>query len=393
MTFGQKSKSFCISYFLSIPNKVLRMMPKLAESASDTFSFWPALIRELQGVKVQSGAHGTHDPGLENLIDSCLKLLRDHCVEVINEEGCQEMMFCVMQLLELSIVTKRAGHWEPLLASVLAYDKISTEAKLSSIYIPLLQRFTLLLQRDEFDDATSAFDNFRRTLVGQCLHDFLGEKPKRLSVKLRKLGCDCDDCEAVNAHMEGPKLTKSFPLAKARRSHVEERIGRMPDLISFTIDPDYRPYHLVITKTEQLSALIRWELRAARAKSFLSEIGDEECLNNLTGSQYPEIAKALSGEQLFLLPLNIVADGEPGDTVDCQVTAAEITKDSPDATRVRDWQCELQKIFLLPSNVPPKESVSQLSLYGCFLFDPHVAMVRIWTLQTNSLRSSKHLKT
>ncbi|KAG6806059.1 hypothetical protein H0H93_003610, partial [Arthromyces matolae] len=56
-----------------------------------------------------------------------------------------------------------------------------------------------------------------------------------------------------------------------------------------------------------------WEDKVAKAKEFLRSIGDDAALERLMGNRFPDVQKALSGAQPFIVTVGDAGlDGHPG---------------------------------------------------------------------------------
>lgn len=275
------------------------MIPNIsAEPASNVRVFWLAFIDALEKSKSESDPL---DPGLDTLVDSCLDLLTSG-VWMERDPYVPKKVDRLIEILQLSIKREKcAHHWSAALTSLVTQNGPATETLLNDVYTPILRRISAL----GLDHIPPAFDGFQQTLVKHALY-FIGIKPRGKRPDPGTLECsnDCDDCKQVNDFIMGSLSQEIFAFGKIRQ-HVEKSIQRLQakeleDSILYKVDSsDRKGYLLEVSKTGRLAKFTKWDQRVSTAKRFLSQVGDEDVLVRIMGLQYPEVGKALSGEQPF----------------------------------------------------------------------------------------------
>jgi len=81
----------------------------------------------------------------------------------------------------------------------------------------------------------------------------------------------------------GPNASSLFRLPVARKSHVEKRVQKIADLVSYTIVTTGRP-HIQISKSPEIVAVGKWGTKITEARTFLKQVGDEILLAKLMGT-------------------------------------------------------------------------------------------------------------
>jgi hypothetical protein len=131
----------------------------------------------------------------------------------------------------------------------------------------------------------------------------LGQKPRPAVMKIRKIGCGCLECDALDRFLTTDTAIERYPLRRDRRIHLERQASKAPDLITFHTERSGNPHTLVVTKKPEVVAILRWQTRQADAKTFLSTIGDENMIEKVMGARYGDFQKALDGTRMFAMKL------------------------------------------------------------------------------------------
>jgi hypothetical protein len=168
------------------------------------------------------------------------------------------------------------------------------------------------LTRNGAEISSYPFGEFFRIIIGAYLLQILGAKPWHNRVpKIRKIGCGCGDCSAINTFLFSAGSQQTFRLAQSRRTHMEGYLRAAPDLVTYTTIRSGSPHGLVVTKSQEIVAAAQWLIRQGEAKEFLGKIGSDAVIAKIMGGRYADVAKALDGSQQFRLA---VGDGarQPG---------------------------------------------------------------------------------
>ena len=262
------------------------MVPVLARNTSESYPFWVALIKALEAKKDGALKDKIVIEGLEQLSTACFNAVIPlwDSADAYSYYGYAQTTKVprVIELLDLCITTKHMPYCKILLASVLKSTGTTT-AKFPALYTPLISRLPEALRKRNIDILTAPFSEAIKALVGQYLHEVVGDKPKGSKVTMRKAGCGCVNCNALDSFLVGPNASSLFRLPVARKSHVEKRVQKIADLVSYTIVTTGRP-HIQISKSPEIVAVGKWGTKITEARTFLKQVGDEILLAKLMGT-------------------------------------------------------------------------------------------------------------
>ncbi|KAF9564500.1 hypothetical protein CPC08DRAFT_247955 [Agrocybe pediades] len=176
----------------------------------------------------------------------------------------------------------------------------SASDKFIQIYIPLIPRLKELLAKKNVDICTSPYIDFLQLLIGLHLKDILGTKGQLPNMKMRKIGCDCSDCQMLdNFILYVPVATRVFRIVQARRIHLERRCDMARDLCAYTIIRSGSPHAIQVTKVPQVVQISSWLGRQKNAVAFLKTIGDDAIIAKIMGSRARDVSDAISGTTPF----------------------------------------------------------------------------------------------
>ncbi|KUJ09541.1 uncharacterized protein LY89DRAFT_787848 [Mollisia scopiformis] len=159
-----------------------------------------------------------------------------------------------------------------------------------AIYLPFLKTILSKLSERNAGGQDSRFCNLFRSTLVTYLARFVKEEPQPAADwAQRRVGCNCQDCQRLNAFLVSPhEKVGRFALAKKRRGHLHSMLGSS----SVTHETDRRgnPQTLVVTKTnaQYQNAHKAWTLRCNVAKQHLKEL-ETEALKDSLGDLYDPI--------------------------------------------------------------------------------------------------------
>jgi hypothetical protein len=142
-----------------------------------------------------------------------------------------------------------------------------------------------------------------RILIRLYLSAVLGQKPRVPAIKIRKIGCGCLECNALDQFLMSNTVTVRYSMRQDRRTHLERHALKAPDLVTFHTERSGSPHTLVVTKKPDIAAILQWKTRETEAKTFLSSIGDDNMIAKIMGTRYGDVQKALDGTQMFMMKL------------------------------------------------------------------------------------------
>ncbi|PFH45781.1 hypothetical protein AMATHDRAFT_8674 [Amanita thiersii Skay4041] len=254
-------------YLLSIADefgfKTLFELPALKKGHD--FFFLISLAKALLNLKARP------DPVVKNVVESRsqeIVTVLDACFQTSiirwDEDfllSCPSLVYNRnIYLLELFITAHRMELCENLLE---LFEKFphDTCTKFQRIYVPLLAPLQKLLKKKQIDPCSPPFDHFLRTLIGYYLQDMLGTTTHS-SRKVPLLGCGCGVCQQLDAFMNCPDLEETSFRMSAFSESQQKAIGGQ----------------------------------------ILDSLG-EDLVEKLMGDRYPDVAKALRGQEAFCVDL------------------------------------------------------------------------------------------
>lgn len=287
-----------------------RVIPNLAKYASSNYKFFIAFVKALQ---VKLSQPSTVALEANRLLDSCINIvlpLWDVVVAHPHHVVQHDKVARVTELLDLCISTRRTPQCKVVLAGVFK-SKGAVSAKFTDLYIPLIPRMRQVLHRHDMSLLSDPFAEVMQIFVATYLNGVLGSKSKTPKLNVRQIGCGCGDCEQLDNFMTGNLSRTLIRLPMARKSHLEQRLRSARDLASYHVVTTGFPHGLDITKSSSLIKSGQWASRVSQARAFLAQVGDQPFLKSLMGRRYPDIEKALTGIQPFILPINIPSSSTP----------------------------------------------------------------------------------
>ena len=305
-----------VSFLACILGRVLTLtvtslLPKL-DKAPSTFAFWVAFITTLHE-KRPADSQGHDGREFRDIIGQCL-----------NAAICQwdaapspsygyyatamatadtNTISRIVELVGLCITTSDMAACGRLILAVVR-GKQDVAKRFRTLYGPLIPELRQLLERHHMELYSPPFKVFLRTLIGLYLSAILGQKPCLAAIKIRKIGCGCLECNALDQFLTTKAVTARYPLHQERRTHLERQMLKVPDLVAFDTERSGRPYTLVVTKKPEVVTILQWQSRLTEAKTFLSSIGDEKTIAKVMGARFVDVQKALEGTQMFAMKLS-----------------------------------------------------------------------------------------
>ncbi|TFK65122.1 hypothetical protein BDN72DRAFT_824875 [Pluteus cervinus] len=203
-----------------------------------------------------------------------------------------------IQLIELCLSLDRATSCLTILDSL---SKVGgdSKTKFQVLFKPCIQDLRRILPKYSLSINISPYREFAQHVIGLYLRDILGTKGQFLPSNIRKLGCGCHDCRALDAFLLSSESQYRFSRAQNMRTHLESRLRQAPDLVTFSTIRSGSPHTLLIQKKPEVIAACTWAGRQSAAREFLGNFGDEKAIRQLMGNYYANAAKAVSGEQPF----------------------------------------------------------------------------------------------
>ncbi|TFK65134.1 hypothetical protein BDN72DRAFT_801494 [Pluteus cervinus] len=173
--------------------------------------------------------------------------------------------------------------------------------RFKSLYIPLMTKLRQVLAAHNMPITATPFAGFACGLIGLYLRDILGSRGNCVETASKKIGCGCNDCKALDAFITSQDKFYRFRASKARRSHMESRLIRVKDMVTFkTITDKGTPHILLVTKQPSALPEFQWSIRRKQAMEFLELFGDMESVRELMGDRALDVTRALDGVEAFL---------------------------------------------------------------------------------------------
>ena len=202
----------------------------------------------------------------------------------------------MLSLIDLCLTTGNMNTCAQLLSRLTtSTDDLAQQFQV--LYFPFLARLRPLLDKHHVEFSSPPFRDFARTLIGRYLIGVLRDNPGEPKAKMRRIGCGCPDCQALDAFLMSEKPTTQFRLRQDRRAHLERQASAAKDIITFHTITAGSPHTLVLTKRTEIFK--QWSNRVKTARSLLSSIGDAPMIAKIMGSRYGDVQKALDGTQPY----------------------------------------------------------------------------------------------
>jgi hypothetical protein len=183
--------------------------------------------------------------------------------------------------------------------------------KFKTFFIPLTVELYRVLERHDTSPKSQPSSDFLRLLVELCLHGVLGAKPSVVrQVPAARVGCGCDECNALDKFIFSPEPEQTFRFLLALRAHLGTRLEKVPDLCTFTTLRNSSPHGLQVTKHPEIVATYRWQQRQVAANKFLEGL-DWSVLSGVMGSRFADVRRAFDGSEPFVLSPNPGAQKVP----------------------------------------------------------------------------------
>ncbi|KAF8908585.1 hypothetical protein CPB84DRAFT_1767012 [Gymnopilus junonius] len=268
-------------------------------SKKDNYDFWIAFIKSLRDGKPQpTPTAAATDTTTDTL---AAKPASQTAVEHPPTQGADAVDSLIKECLQAA-----ALRWSEIPPPSLLYSYYASRlpqtkpprsiasSRLSKEPLQFPRLRSLLIEKQQ-DLLSSPFVEFFQVLIGLYLKDILVDKNHR-NVRLRKLGCGCQDCGRLDTFILDPKSsTTTFWIAQGRRTHLEGRVMEAQDLCTFTTIRTGSPHGLQITKQPKVVQESTWEGRQKAAKAFLASIGTDVLIARIMGARYLEVLRAMEG--------------------------------------------------------------------------------------------------
>jgi len=310
-----------LSPFLSL-KLFVRLLPQLIKIPS-IYDFWIEFLLVLQQNKAvfltngkastSAGASAEAQSPFDKVLQRCLSAALRQWDSVAvqprsypyygntSSEPSSSKISRIVQLADFCITSGHLKSCENLLALVINSQGELTN-KFKTLYTPLISELRQVLTRKEMDMSSYPFGEFFRIIIGTYLQHILGAKPRQTRVpKMRKIGCGCVDCRAINTFLFSASSQQMFRYAQSRRTHMEGYLRAAPDLVTYSTIRSGSPHGLIVSKSQDIVAAAQWLNRQGEAKTFLGKIGGEAVIAKIMGDQHADVPKALDGSQQFRL--------------------------------------------------------------------------------------------
>ncbi|KIJ56219.1 hypothetical protein M422DRAFT_239426 [Sphaerobolus stellatus SS14] len=209
----------------------------------------------------------------------------------------------IIQTCELGALAGRMPDVCCRVLNALIVDKtVDVPSRFKTLYNPLIPKLHNFMQSHNLTFTSPPFDSFARNLISLYLHFVL--RGKDTGAPIRKIGCDCADCENLDRFMANSKREKTFRMSLKRRLHLESQLrsSRGSEYCQWTMIGS----GLNVIKNADFLASLDWETRKAEASGFLGSLGYIENLRAVMGPRWIDVMTALHGIKSFCL------DHEPG---------------------------------------------------------------------------------
>ncbi|KAJ6456639.1 hypothetical protein C8R47DRAFT_1165251 [Mycena vitilis] len=165
-----------------------------------------------------------------------------------------------------------------------------------SPFLPLLRNY---LATSRLDFQTEPFKKFAATVVTGFAGKVMSQRHADLvPVKLRDIGCRCDECSALKEFFLGDQLSTSIQRTQQIRQHVENQLqsaGAKSFGITWDLVRSGRFYVLNISKP---AVMTPQGLRSSNRKNgeiLLATLGDEQMQQSILGPDYDTVKAQITG--------------------------------------------------------------------------------------------------
>ncbi|KDQ57909.1 hypothetical protein JAAARDRAFT_206695 [Jaapia argillacea MUCL 33604] len=181
----------------------------------------------------------------------------------------------VVYLVDLSAKQGHAHLCENLFQRIIEVEQ-DWRTKLVDFIKPLIVELRRIAHKYNLDIRAAPFANFLASSISLYLRHVLCAEPPQV----RKIGCGCADCGALDVFLASTEIEKVFAMNQHRRTHLETRLRSAGDLVHYAICRIRSPQsQLVVTKLDVLATTQSSAARASAAQSFLAAIGDVAVLS------------------------------------------------------------------------------------------------------------------
>jgi hypothetical protein len=209
----------------------------------------------------------------------------------------------IVEIVDLSLLAKRPEFCAPLFDEILEKQP-PTATTFPHIYEKIVPR---IVQIKDFNVCEMPFSQFLEKLVIEYFQQVLGHKPAGIdSIRMRTIGCKkCAECHKVNDFVGGvvgnnigDGTCLNLALNPQLVQHVCMYLDYAKDLVSYTVGPKRKRGNkgkirsLDIVKTPIIRTATEWKDKVMKAENFLKQIGNDEVIRKLMGSNYRIVLEA-----------------------------------------------------------------------------------------------------
>ena len=207
-------------------------------------------------------------------------------------------------LLDLCITNGDLDASTAIFRVVVTREEESPSTQFENVYCVLVPQLRDLLKKHSTLNFWShPFKDFIRFLIQQCLHN-LGLKPPSTPT-MRRIGCGCQICGALDAFMLSNDKTREFPGSRNQGQHLEQQISRASNIVTSSRSRPNgnksKSFTLVVTKRTEDPAFTQWKVRQKETESFLASIGDSDVIAKVMGPRSVDVQKARTGMAVFVV--------------------------------------------------------------------------------------------
>ena len=244
----------------------------------------------------------------EHAIDLCFTAAMQQW-QSIESPTSSVMISQMAQLLEICITNRDLDACNAIFRVIVTSEEKSPHSQFENVYRPLVPQLRrLLAKQSTLDLSCHPFKNLMRFLIEQCLHN-IGLKPVATS-EMRRIGCGCHICGALDAFMLSNSTTRQFPGPRHQGQHLEQQISRASEIVASSRSRPNgnkgKAFTLVVTKKTETPAFAQWKVRQKEAESFLSSIGDSDMIAKIMGPRVGDVQMALTGAAVFAVDPSVV---------------------------------------------------------------------------------------
>ncbi|TFK65117.1 hypothetical protein BDN72DRAFT_845886 [Pluteus cervinus] len=184
-----------------------------------------------------------------------------------------------------------------------AYDMWNEYLRL----IPWTPQLCDLLSRFGLSIASPPFDDLARHIVGSYARDILGapEKPvgSRRAIKIEKVGCGCQHCEALDAFIVSSQEQVKLRVPETSYGHLARHISRAAHILgspSTSFQGRFRT--LEFSKAPPVLVACRETNRVSDAKAIVEGLGGAAVISQLMGDRFVDVRRTLDHREPFEWP-------------------------------------------------------------------------------------------